>query len=637
MKTLKKPIVLSLLACLLLSANLQAQPCNGKLDPEWIKKNYHKREVMIPMRDGACLSTAIYEPLKPVKGGSPVMMTRTPYGLKPYGPDEYASDLGTTYKNYVANGYIIVYQSVRGTYLSEGEYVNIRPVVSDNGCHVGSIAYDEDGNVVTDDASDSYDTIEWLLRNTENNGRVGIKGVSYPGYYSTIAAISCHPALRAASPQAPVTDWWIGDDFHHNGELMMADCASFGGSFLVSRKAPAADGGKTRVRGMLPGDGENLYDFYLSKGSISEIFKPFADSVVFWNDVLAHPDYDAYWEACEPTSHFTANMPAMLVVGGLFDAEDFYGPYKTYRDALAVKPDDVFFATGPWYHGAWRSFSYDHMDNAWFGTHSPEFFLDEIEYPFFAYYLEGKGEKPQPVWVLPSGESDPAIMDGVCTDSMWEHYDSWPAADAKGKKLYLRADGSVSAKHPWAWFKGRSYVSDPASPVPYFHKVFEQKKRDRDYMVGDQSFVENRSDVLTYKAEIQTDTTYFMGPVKVHLRLRQSTPDADYIVKLIDERPDGYQMLVRAEVMPARYRKGFTEACYAKPGKTFTLDYSMPDIAHRFLPGHRLVVQVQSSWFPLVAMNPQNAVDNYYKAVAEDYQCAEIKVLNGSYISIPVK
>lgn len=616
---------------------LSAQPCNGCLETEWIKANYSKREVMIPMRDGASLSTAIYEPLKPRDGGSPIMMTRTPYGLRPYG-EEFAGDLGTTYKNYLFNGYIIVYQSVRGTYLSEGEFVNVRPVVTDRTCC---------SNGIVDDASDTYDTIEWLLDNTSNNGCVGVKGVSYPGFYSTIAALCGHPALKASSPQAPVCDWFMGDDFHHNGALMLADFNAFTG-FLCPRRNISENGGKhTLAANKVTG---GLYEHFLGKG-IDEITAILGDSIEFWNAIKAHPDYDQFWKDAEPTSHFNDNMPAMLVVGGLFDAEDFYGPYKTYREMLARRKDDVYFVEGPWYHGAWRNMDYNHLDGAWFGNNSTAYYLDNIEYPFFAYYLEGKGEKIAPVHLLPSGETSPEYMAERDCSTDWETLQEWPSLNKRGIRMSLQArDGSIcikghvmgsGRKSTGGLFGFRSYTSDPSSPVPYYHEASTKSRRDRDYMAGDQRGYETRPDVLTYKADEQQDTLYFLGPVKVHLRLRQNCADADYIVKLIDERPDGYQMLVRADVMPARYRNGFSKSIYLKPrsngwSRKFTLDFTMPDIAHKLLPGHRLIIQIQSSWFPLVAMNPQNDVA-YYEASWNDYKIAEMHVLNGSYIEIPIR
>lgn len=576
------------------------------VDRSVLKQKYSKREVMIPMRDGVRLSTAIYEPKEVPGGGSPVIITRTPYGLKPYG-EEFAKDLGTTFGKYVENGYIIVYQSVRGTYLSEGEFVNVRPV-GESGC---------------DDASDSYDTIEWLLANCHTNGRVGVKGVSYPGFYTTVAAVCGHPALKAASPQAPVGDWFRGDDFQHNGALMMADCYSFGGGFLPRRSAPSTSSGKTRPKGCeVEG---NLYAHFLSKGSVSEVFRPWSDSLEFWNGLKMHRVYDEFWEKRDPSRHFSAGMPAMMIVGGLFDAEDCYGPLYSYRRLLETKGSgDVYLVEGPWDHGGWRS---------------SETFLEEVEYPFFAWYLEDRGSsKPAPVTLLASRDSVPDFSKGGIADGEWERLDSWP--DGAGRKLYLNiSDFSLDWNEPETRKKAKAatYISDPKNPVPYYEKVFSQKKRDKAYMASDQSWVESRSDVLCFKGKPQQDTLKLLGPLRVGLKLRQNRPDADYVVLLLDEWPDGRQMLLRGDVMPARFRDGFDRFSYVKPGREFTLEFSLNDIAHYLMPGHRLVLHIQSSWYPLVAMNPQSAPENDLEAEARDYKKARISVLEGSWIEIPAE
>lgn len=569
-----------------------------------IRQKYSKREVMIPMRDGVRLSTAIYEPAEPREGGSPVIMMRTPYGLRPYG-EEFTSNLFTYFANYVSRGYIVVYQSVRGTYLSEGEFENIRPV-GEGGC---------------DDASDCYDTIEWLLQNCRTNGRVGVKGSSYPGFYATVAALCAHPALKAVSPQAPVGDWFKGDDFQHNGALMMADCYSFGGGFLPPRVHPSEDGGKISLEGCKV-EG-NLYDHFLSKGSVAEAFRPWSDKVPFWNAMKAHRSYDSFWERRDPSRHFGKDMPAIMIVGGLFDAEDCYGPLYSYRRLLESKGrEDVYLVEGPWDHGGWKK---------------SEAFLDEVEYPFFARYLEGREDLTlPPVTLLASRDSVPDFSKGGIADGEWEKLDSWP--DGRGRKLYLNvAERSLDEKSPCRTRKALAagYISDPENPIPYYEKVFVQKKRDKAYMASDQSWVEGRSDLLCFKGEPQRDTLRLVGPLRVGLKLRQSSPDADYIVLLLDEWPDGRQMLIRGDVMPARFRKGFDRLSYVKADRKFSLEFSLNDIAHYLMPGHRLVLHIQSSWYPLVAMNPQSAPENDLEAEAEDYKKARISVLEGSWIEIP--
>lgn len=584
---MKKTVFFLLLS--LISLTIASQP----LDRQWIQDNYTKREVMISMRDGVKLGTAIYEPRCPREGGAPIILTRTPYGTKPYG-EGYASDLGTQFKYYVQNGYIIVYQSVRGTFLSEGEFENVRPVGEDPA-----------------DVNDSYDTIEWLIHNTPTNGRVGIKGVSYPGFYATVAALCGHPALKAVSPQAPVTDWFLGDDFGHNGEVMMIDSYRFGSGFLPRRTRISTDGGKTRVAGTRMT--KNVYKYFLDRGSLDEVFKPWADTIAFWNGRLAHPTYDNWWAARNPVNFLKEKMPAMMVVGGLYDAEDCYGAFATYRGLVekALKTD-LYFVEGPWYHGGYRNFDFDHLDYAWFGQGIGETYFRDVEYPFFAYYLEDKGVKPAPVQVMPSAETMPSVAKDLPAENRWIAMESWPEAGKNAKPLRMKAF-SLSRK---------SYVTDPDNPVPYYHKVFEQDDRDKEYMAGDQRGLENRGDVATWRFETLADTLALIGPVHVHLRLSQTCDDASYIVKIIDERPDGYQMLVRGDVMPTRFRYGFDRSVAVKPGKTFDLDFDMPDIAHFFMPGHRVIIQIQSSWFPLVARRPAT--------------CETMTVLPGSCVSVPL-
>lgn len=602
MKTLKT-IILSIAAILLQTVCAAAVTF---VDSGRLHECYTKREVMIPMRDGVKLSTAVYEPVNVPEGGSPVIMTRTPYGLKPYG-DEFASDLGTAFGKYAENGYIIIYQSVRGTYLSEGEFVNVRPV----------------GETGVDDATDTYDTIEWILSNCSTNGRVGVKGVSYPGFYATISALCGHPALKAVSPQAPVTDWFMGDDFHHNGELMLLDTYSFGGGFLPTRKGPGTGSGKTRPAGT--SIDKDVYSYFLEKGTITEVFKPWADSLVFWNDMRAHQVYDEFWELRNPALHFTADMPAAMFVGGLYDTDDCYGPLAAYRALLKVKgADDVYLVEGPWNHGGWRS---------------SRSYLEDVEYPFFAYYLEEKGVKPAPVTLLASSDTDFNLSKGGLPDGRWETMSRWPELDSEGVKLYLNAlTGKLDTKNPLSYRKGssRSYVSDPRNPVPYSRAYADGRSRDKRYMNEDQSWTAERGDVLCYRSAALTDTVRAVGPVKVSLKVSQSTRDAAYIVKICDEFPDGRQMLVRFDVMPARFARGFDKVRYVKKGRRFELNFNLNDIAHYFMPGHRITVLVQSSSYPVFAMNPQNAVKDYYRLSPRDYKESVISIHDGSYIELPV-
>jgi len=605
----------------------------------WLKRYYTKREVNIPMRDGAKLFTAIYEP-RNSKGDSPVVMLRTPYGTYPYG-NEYNGELCTSLYNYVENGYIVVFQSVRGTHMSEGDMIHVRPeasVLEQEGTDSEEAAFWKEHHGTTsvpvDDATDTYDTIEWLLANAKTNGRVGVKGVSYLGYYSTIAATCGHPALKAVSPQAPVTDWFIGDDFHHNGALMLADTYGFG--FRVCRPRYSLTQGFPAPLATIQG---GSYEYF--KGvPINDIFSPVLDSIPFVRDIVNHPDYDYFWQHRNAATRMKDIAPAMLIVGGEYDAEDCYGALELYRSVKKNSPStEVYLVEGPWSHGAWDWFGYDHLDGAYFGKGSSKWFVDHIEFPFFQYYLEGKGNKPAEVAVLPSGETSEAVKDVECNSEMWIHSDTWPLDGTNYRSLYLNTDASLTFDEPVVTkTEFREYVSDPASPVPYYHT--DQTSRPASYMAADQTFASQREDVLTYTSDVLEEPLFVAGPIKVSLDVSVSGTDADFIVKLIDVRPDGYQMLVRGDVMAARYREGFTSSKAMESGKVTPVTYSLNDICHKFMPGHRIMVQVQSSWFPLVAMNPQTFVENQYKAVAEDYKPQTVRVFGSkkhlSSIEIPV-
>ena len=599
-----------------------------KADAEWLNANYTKREVMVPMRDGVSLYTAVYEPVSREEP-APVIMCRTPYSLKPYATADgirrpYSEGIRDEFLNYAADKYIIVFQNVRGRYLSEGDYENIRPLSSDPS--------------VSDDATDSYDTVEWLLANTRNNGRVGVKGVSYPGFYATLAALSGHPAIKAVSPQAPVTDWFMGDDAHHNGALCLADAYRFGSSMYRERKGPSAKG----MSALFSTD-EDLYTYFRGK-SISRLNAFFGDSLKFWSLMMEHPDYDEFWQERDPSVRMRNVKPAMLVVGGFYDAEDCYGAFRTYRMLRKLSPDtETYLAAGPWYHGGWTNRSYSTLSDSWFGDGSASYYLDNVEYPFFRHYLEGEGNPPAWVSVLPSAET----MKDSGEIMAWEEYGQWPPAGIQYRRLCLTTADSldlsdITGEKPAIRQKkgGRSFVSDPGNPVPYMG--IESSSRNKGYMVADQRFASGRKDVLTYWGRVLKDTVHVAGPVEVNLALALSsddgrTLDGDIVVKLIDVRPDGVQMLIRGDVMPLRYRKGFGSPVPSKNGKMMKVAFSMPDIDHYFLPGHSLMVQVQASWFPLIAFNPQKYLDNQYDAEDGDYLPLTVRIdARGSYLGLPV-
>lgn len=625
-----------LLLIIILAYSVDVWAQNGRnVTGEWLKENYTKREVMIPMRDGARLYTAVYEPVSSSEA-KPVMLVRTPYSLRPYGfeageePSKdrfaYSSGMWGDLLNYAAEGYVIVLQNVRGTYLSEGEFENIRP-------HLSGKAGGKTTKRIVDEATDTYDTVEWLLANTGNNGNIGVKGTSYPGYYATMAALSRHPAIKAVSPQAPVTDWFMGDDAHHNGALCLADCYRFGSSMYRSRKAPSTKGMKRLVS-----IDSDLYEYFLGK-PLSELSAFFGDTLAFWNKMVSHPDYDKFWKDRNPSLHLKGIEPAVLVTGGFYDAEDCYGAFNTYAQLKRLSPEcDLYLAVGPWRHGGWGDRRVSGIAGAWFGEASGEYYLDNIEYPFFRYYLEGKGEKPARVNVLPSGETMRSRMEGLPSTSFWEAYSTWPPENASPTRIYLSGTDSLNMSGRSQDVGFRTFTSDPSNPVPYMD--VKSSGRDYGYMAADQSFASARKDVLTYSGKVLSDTLHLAGPVKVYVELRLDLPDgtysknmdADIVVKLIDVRPDGYQMLVRGDVMPVRYRGGFGKAKAVKAGKVFSVDFTMCDIDHYFLPGHSLMIQIQGSWFPLIAMNPQTFVRNPFLATKDDYRPINISVSSNSYV-----
>lgn len=594
---------------LLVTVAAQAVP---HLSEAWLRAHYGKQEVYVPMRDGVRLHTAVYEPKDSLP--HPVILLRTCYGLEPYG-DKFPGSLRSWMRMFTLNGYIIVFQSVRGTNLSEGTYENIRPLKP------GDASWLE-----TDEATDAYDTVEWLLKNTRTNGAIGVKGVSYPGFYAMLAGLCGHPAIKAVSPQAPVTDWWMGDDVHHNG-VWMLDVYSFAASFFRERRKLSEKGQESLIH-----IDRDIYSYYRQFPDFQSLTANLGERIPFWEEMLRHPDYDDWWQERNVARRLYDVKPAVMVVGGSYDAEDCYGAIETYAALRRQSPQTpAYFVYGPWSHGGWRDSKYNRLGRSYFGEGSSDFFMEEIEYPFFAYYLEGKGEKPVAVHVLPSRAM--SVDSRYDTAKDLKTYSEWPVGQRREVSLYLNRR-KLSEKAPGGALKSRSYVSDPSNPIPYMDKLTDGHSKD--YMAADQRFAEKRKDVLTYRGEPLLTDMLAEGPVQVHLVVSLSTTDADFIVKIIDERPDGYQMLVRGDAFRARYRSSFVCPEPVTPGERTTIDFTLNDIAHIFQAGHRIVVQVQSSWYPVMAVSPQFFQENPYLVPASDYQTCRIRVWNGSRIDIPV-
>jgi hypothetical protein len=594
-------------------------------DSLWFVTNYTKKEVLIPMRDGVKLFTSLYIP-KDQTEKHPLLVTRTPYSCAPYGENKFTGIWRGPRKYFAKENYIIIQQDVRGRWMSEGNFVDVRPYIP---------------NKLTkndvDESSDTFDTIDWLIKNIENNsGNVGVYGTSYPGFYAAMAALSNHPALKAVSPQAPVTDWFIGDDFHHNGALMVMDAFGFYSGFGKPRPKPTTEGP----------EGFNFpiqdnYEFFLRNGTLPQLSKLMGDSIAFWNDLMTHPTYSDWWKNRNDRNYvqnISSKIPT-LIVGGLFDAEDCWGAWNLYKAIEAKSKNKNQLVMGPWYHGQWGTKDGTHLGNVSFGSNTSDWYQQNIELPFFNYYLKGKGtiENISEATIFFSGENQ------------WRKFTEWPSVKIESRDLFLTANGGLSyfinKMAPLSSYT--EYISDPAKPVPYTEDV--HMGRTREYMTDDQRFAARRPDVLVYQTPILKEDLTLAGTVFADLMVSISGTDADFVVKIIDVFPDdfkytehdaytmnGYQMLVRGEVMRGKFRNSFEKPEAFISGKPTQVKFALPDIAHTFKKGHRMMIQIQSSWFPLVDRNPQKFTDIYH-ATETDFQKASIKIFNNqSKIIIPI-
>lgn len=590
------------------SLALRAQTPNS--DPPFdVRANYTKREVMIPMRDGVRLRTAIYAPKAAAANQTyPVMLTRTPYSIAPYGESEFRDSLGPS-NAFAREGYIFVYQDVRGRFMSEGEFVHVRP-------HKSSKTTKD-----IDESTDTYDTVEWILKSVAgHNGRVGMWGISYPGFYTSAGVINSHPAIKAVSPQAPVADWFTGDDWHHNGTLFLAHAFTWLYNNDRPRPAPTSQN-PPRLEYPTP----DAYRFFLDAGPISNINeKYFKGERPLWSDITRHPTYDEFWKARNILPHLKSIRPAVMTVGGWFDSENLYGALKTYQ-AIEQQNPNIFNALvmGPWEHGHWASTDGDWLGDLRFGGKTAAFYRASIEFPFFNFYLKDKSAPRLPeAYLFDTGTNE------------WRTSESYPPRTAQTQQLYFHADGKLAFEPSLNADGFNEYVSDPAHPVPHLSGVFPGMKRG--YMAEDQRHASRRPDVLVYTSDVLTEDITVIGPVTANLHVSTTGTDADFVVKLIDVYPDdaknadaqpnavplgGLQMLVRGEPFRAKFRNSFERPEPMKPGEVTKIAWTMPDVCHTFKKGHRLMVHVQSSWFPLVDRNPQKFVD-IYTATAADFQKA---------------
>ena len=578
---------------------------------DYVKAHYTKYEYRIPMRDGAKLFTAVYVP-KDMSVAYPIMMDRTPYSVAPYGEDQYKKTLGPS-DEFEKAGYIFVYQDVRGRYESEGKFIEMRP-------HIDNKTSPQD----VDDASDMYDSVEFLLKHVpDNNGNVGIWGISYPGFYTSASIIDSHPAIKAASPQAPMTNLFMGDDSYHGGAFMLSANFGFYANFLPQNNPISADDAR-KVVPFETGTPDD-YEFYLKAGPTENLAAKYLKNASWlFNDQLHHTTYDDFWKARNLAPHMKNVHCAVMVVGGWYDAEDLSGPWRTWEAIGKMNPGTVnTIVEGPWVHGGWASSDGGHLGDVTFDAKTGEYFRRNIQFPFFEYYLKGKGEALPKAYMFETGTN------------VWRKYDAWPPRAAEKKTLYFHAKGGLSFEPPTveeaAAGSFDEYTSDPAHPVPFVDYTTDTVPQR--YMVDDQRFASRRPDVLVYETEALKEDVTIAGPIAPRLRIASSTNDADFVVKLIDVYPNdypdgpdastgnkrilsappllmgGYQQLLRGEPMRAKFRASWERPSALKPGQMTEVNFTMPDLDHTFRQGHRIMVQVQSSWFPLVDRNPQTFVD----------------------------
>lgn len=572
---------------------------------QYLRANYSKREVDIAMRDGITLHTVIYSPRTAT--GHPILLTRTPYSAGPYGPERFARFLGPGPK-FAAAGYHFVSQDVRGRYRSMGQFEHMTPNIRNK------------GPKDVDETTDTYDTIEWLVHNLAgNNGRVGLWGISYGGFFAAEGLIDAHPALKAVSPQAPQADWFMGDDTHHNGAFFLTSVFNF-----------MAACGRGSGRAMTCGKGfdfgtDDGYQFFLQMGPLGNAeTRYFKGEAPGWTEMMEHGTYDEFWRARTILPHLVKVRPAVLTVGGWYDANNFYGAIKVFEAIERQSPaTDNAIVIGPWTHGQWARDPGRSAGKLDFGANTSEYYHESILMPFFEHHLKGTGAWRHPkAWVFETGSN------------AWRTFDAWPPKDAATRSIYLAAAGQLGDAGPADGDRSaESWVSDPANPVPFVG--IKSTDMDPDYMAQDQRFAEARPDVVSYRGEILRAPLTIAGAVRPELVVSTSGTDGDWVVKVIDVHPDGFQELVRGDVMRAKFRKSFEHPEAMTPDQPTTVTFEMPDVFHTFRPGHRMVVQVQGSWFPLVDRNPQTFVD-IYRAKPEDFRAATQRVHRGSRIVVNV-
>jgi putative CocE/NonD family hydrolase len=614
---------LPLVAACLVPATLLAQPETPEPDPraEAIRAKYTKYEYRIPMRDGVQLFTVVYVPNDAGVGGKtyPILMTRTPYSVGPYGVEKYRARLGQS-EGFEKEGFIFAFQDVRGRYLSEGEFVNMRPQIPAEGRKkAGPKAFDE--------STDTYDTIDWLLAKVSgNNGKVGMMGTSYPGFYTSAGAIDSHPALKAVSPQAPIADWFW-DDMHRHGAFNVVLAFNFFATFGRPRPEPTTESPERFDPETADG-----YDFFLKLGPLKHADeKYFKGDVAFWTESAGHPNYDEFWQSRNLLPHLRGIRAAVLTVGGWFDTEDLYGPLETYRAIEKQNPGAAnSLILGPWPHGGWGRGDGSALGAADFGFKTAATYT-EAALAFFVHHLKGGPEPKLPeALVFETGAN------------RWRRFDRWPPKNVEKQTLFFQPGGVLARTAPRETAEAfDEFPSDPAKPVPYTAEITNRWARE--YMTEDQRFAARRPDVLVYQTEPLAADLTLAGPLEADLWVSTTGTDADWVVKLIDVQPDakrepeseevdrrGQQILVRGEPFRGRFRQSYEKPVAFVPGEPARVKFKINDVFHTFPKGHRVMIQVQSSWFPFIDRNPQTFVPNIFAAEEKDFVKATHRVYRTS-------
>ena len=605
-----------ILALLLLILSMAGQ---AQVDMDrYVPAHYDKQEVYIPMRDGTRLFTAIYTP----KDASdeqryPILMKRTCYSVKPYGADEFMTTRLGPSPTLIQDGYIFVHQDVRGRWMSEGTWTNMTPHQKDKSAGQ------------TDESSDTYDTIEWLLQELKfHNGRVGQWGISYPGFYAAAALPGAHPALKAVSPQAPIADFYF-DDFHHNGAYTLGYFRATP-VFGIQKTQPVDTAWYT----LFDKPTEDGYRFFQEMGPLKNGDRYMSEDNFFWRQLKEHPNYDLFWQERNLLPHLEDIQPAVMVVGGWFDAEDLYGPLNIYRTIEQSSENYNTLVMGPFGHGGWAREKGHHLHHQiYFGDSIATFYQRNIEARFFDHFLKGAANGA-------SGLPEAYVYD--TGQKTWREFDAWPPRSARESNFFLHPNGELSTQIPGREKAFSSYVSDPHHPVPYTSDMPGSFGfTPRNYMSEDQRFATRRPDVLSFETPTLDSTFTMMGDIEVELWVSSTGEDADFVVKLIDVYPSdepntpytpkhvrlgGYEQMVRSEIMRARFRESFSSPKPLIPGEIVPIRFKLQDVLHSFKPGHRMMIQIQSSWFPAFDLNPQTWVENIFEANAEDFHAQTMRI-----------